>query len=318
MKKVIKYISVVAAILITLSLIGGYVFFKESFKAPPNQLRISGHNSTVETLWTSSDVSDRAAMFIPVHINQIPDTFYMQFDLGAIYSLMYSDPIHSIIKQYPNTLNVKESQKATGAISINIGQMNIEADSLRLVNYGNPIDWSKPKMKVIGTIGSDLVEKIFTGIDFKHSLLHLLVSPPDSLLNSPLSIPFEFKERRTMINASMNNEMYKFMWDTGASGYDLITSKSNWENMVEDPDSIKPHKANQMSRQLKVYTGPCKESFQLGHNKLAINSISYVEGFPWYIELMFKFSGMEGMIGNGSFRESMLFIDVRNEKIIMF
>ena len=315
--KTLKKIGIGFLLFLLISSIGGYFYFKDAFKAPKNLVHVSGESSEINLSWNKGKFSDREGLFIPVKLPYAKETYYMQFDLGAVYSVTYNTAIQSIRKKYDLPDNTEENYFKE--FSLELGNLNLKYDSIKNLDFGKSIDWEDTvSKKIIGTIGADFIEKVKAIIDFKNSKAYFSLVTLDSLKNNPLATSFEFKERKILIPSKINGISKKLMWDTGASAYDLITSKDNWEQMALNKESIKPHDANQLKRKLKVYTAKSDAQLSIGDSNLNLNTVTYIEGFPWYVELAMQFSGMEGMIGNNLFKNSKIFIDVKNEDLIIF
>ena len=308
----IKKVLLSVLTVLVLSMLGAYVYFKDAFKAPINVCSVKGEAKEVPIHWSKSQSSDRQAMFIPVNIPGIPDKVFMQFDLGAVYSVLYSKPIQSLIDHYQDW-EFKDGKEFT----FHIMGMEVNYDSIKLFNYGRPIDFSDKKQKIIiGTIGTDMLERTKAVIDFQNSILAFGQHPSEAIKNRMLS-NFEFKERRIMIPTIFQGESRTFMWDTGASAYDLITSEDNFHAWRDSSKELHFEEANQLNRKLKVYTAPASLHMKIGSKALDIASVTYVEGFPWYIKLMFGLSGMEGMIGNNVFKDQQIYLDCANGEFLI-
>ncbi|GAB3821650.1 hypothetical protein GCM10028895_24230 [Pontibacter rugosus] len=91
--KLFRNICLSVLALLILSSAGGYLYFKRAFKAPLNQLVIQKGTYEVPFTWMVDTLKDKinpnAAMLLPVTIPGSSKTFYMQFDLGAPYSMVY-------------------------------------------------------------------------------------------------------------------------------------------------------------------------------------------------------------------------------------
>ena len=313
----LKKILLILFVFLLISAIGGFFYFKNAFKPLKNLSHVSGKNSRVDLVWNKGKFSDREGLLLPIKLPYAKEIFYMQFDLGAVYSVTYNTTIQSIRKKYQLPENSEENYFKN--FSLTIDKLNVNYDSIKNLDFGKSINWDDTiSKKIIGTIGADFIENVKAIIDFKNSKAYFSLTVPDSLKNHPFATKFEFKERKVLIPTTVNGEKKTLMWDTGASAYDLITSKDNWEQMALNKESIKPHDANQLKRKLKVYTAKSDEKLSIGNSNLNLNTVTYIEGFPWYVKLAMRFSGMEGMIGNNLFKEQTLFIDAENENIILF
>lgn len=308
-----KKILIALITILTLSSFGGYFYFKNMFKAPPNLITVNGSSTEVDITWTNSENSDRAGMFVPVKIKGLPENLYMQFDMGAVYSLLYNKPLSDLAEKY----NIQANTNFIESFEVELNEMTVHFDSIKNINYGKPINWDdKEKKIIIGTLGADFLERVKSVINFKESKLSFYQTTPD-LVNGKDLHDFQFEERRIMIDMALDGETKTLMWDTGASAYNLITSESNYNTLASKPLNEQVEDANQLKRKLKVYTAASDKKFILGDQSLDIKSVTYVDGFPWYIKVMYYFSPMEGMVGNNLFRDKSIYIDPANEKFLL-
>lgn len=308
-----KKILIALIAILTLSSFGGYFYFKNMFKAPPNLITVNGSSAEVDITWTKTENSDRAGMFVPVKIKGVPENLYMQFDMGAVYSLVYNKPLSDLAEKY----NIQANTNFIKSLDVELNEMTVHFDSIKNINYGMPIDWNdKEKMIIIGTLGADFLERVKSVLNFKESRISFYQATPEFVKNKDLH-DFQFEERRIMIDMAMDGETKTLMWDTGASAYNLITSESNYHTLANKPLNEMVEDSNQKKRKLKVYTATSDKKFMLGDQSLDIKSVTYVDGFPWYIKAMYYFSPMEGMVGNNLFRDKVIYIDPENEKLLL-
>ena len=92
MSRVVKKVLLTFLALLVLSGIGGYIFLRGSFQAPPNQLVLNKETATIPFSWQAIELDGSrepfGAMLLPVTIPGLERRFWMQFDLGAPYSLL--------------------------------------------------------------------------------------------------------------------------------------------------------------------------------------------------------------------------------------
>lgn len=315
--RLIKKVIVGGLTLLLITSLGGLVYFRSAFKAPRNLSHVAGVDSSVGISWQPEDFSAREGLYIPVTLPYAEGIFYMQFDLGAVYSVLYNTSVQSIRRK--NGLVDTSAENYVKDFSVKVGGMDVKFDSILNLDYGKELDFQDTvSLKVIGTLGADFAENVKMILDFKKNEANFFFTTPDSLINHPRKINFEFKERKVLLPAVVDGEEKLLMWDTGASAYDLITSKKNWLDMASNPDRATPHDANQLKRKLKVYTAQSSKKIVLGPSVLDLKTVTYVEGFPWYIELAMQFSGMEGMIGNALFADRVIYLDPKDGDFILF
>mgnify|MGYP001111508672 CR=1 FL=1 len=315
--KIIKRISLIVLLLLLVSGIGGYFYFKNMWAAPPNELQVSKGAIALKCTWQASAFSKREALLLPIKLPDIDRTLYMQFDFGSPYSMLYYKTAKSIQKRYPN-FKVKrnpEDRKHAYEVNFSLGNLIVKAPKMRLRNYGKAINWKNPaKIIIIGTIGTDFLERKQVIVDFKNSLVNVFDQLPDDQQNKLQMIDCSFDERRIYLSGMLDNDDKKFMYDSGCSAYSLITDANTW-NKLKIPNT-KPiiHQGNSWGRKLQVLTNPSKYQIDFGKVQVPLRSITHVKGAHWTQKIMMRLSGMGGMIGNHIFKENTIYIDAKNEK----
>ncbi|HAA12800.1 MAG TPA: hypothetical protein DCE41_14360 [Cytophagales bacterium] len=314
MKKLIKFILIFFLVLIVLGGAGGYFYLKRMFQAPPNELSVTGTNSTVPIHWQHHGHFERAAAMVPVQLEGVPHTFHMQLDYGATYSYFHWPTLQSLLDRYPDALEVVTRPRD---VQLLLGDITIQADSLRLRDFGIPIAWDSEEIPVLGTLGSDLLERCPMLLDFQASLLHLIPQVPDSLAQHPARGTFQFEERRVMVPIILEGKEQSMIWDTGTSAFSLMTSKERWQELTIGTDTVQPKPSNQNNRILYTYTAASEQVIELAGKQFPLGTVTYTEGFPWYIEMMYRLSPMKGLLGNAPFQESAIFLDASTETLLI-
>jgi hypothetical protein len=138
-----------------------------------------------------------------------------------------------------------------------------------------------------------------------------------SLTSDPLghqASHFEFKKRRVLLPAKGEKGELKLLYDTGTSAYQLITDPSTWEKLRRKDAEVLEELGNSWGKKLQVFSAPANSSLLLDHTTLNLTKVTYIEGTSGIQNLLMRFSGMNGMIGNQLFEGHVLRLDARNEK----
>ncbi|SFD10827.1 hypothetical protein [Flavobacterium phragmitis] len=307
--KLLKKITLIILTIIVLSLLGGYFYFQKKFTPTENYLNVSGIAENIPIKWISSNENQHEALLIPVQIDGIDKTFYMQFDSGSPITVFYKKSLESISKKFPNRIKT-DSVKKQISTGFTIGNMKINSALFQLLNYGSVINFDNPDAEnIIGTIGTDLLEKRITVLDFKNNKCSFLEQIKEKDFTA-----FEFKKRKILIPSKIENEDLKLLYDTGTSGYELITQKEIWEKYKIKNSLIKTEKGNSWGNTLDVYSASAKKKIQFGNLALNLSEVTYIEGTSNLQKFLMKRSGMQGMIGNKLFLNHKLILDCKNEK----
>lgn len=313
MKRIFKVILFII-ILLGLSSLGGYVYFKDKFKAPKNQLTTAGSASQIPITWVAGSVSDREALLLPVTLEGLTETFYMQFDLGSPITCFYSVPIEGIEKHL-NSFTWQKEPYGLQDFSFSIESIAIKANYAKVLKGGNTYDPNVANdTLIIGTLGSDILEHFQTQINFKNSSISLLREKPDHWRTTLNWHPFLFEERRMILPAKLDGKDINLMWDSGASAYYIICSEKTYTKWKSNDAKENVSSANSFGRTIQVFTSPTKKSMHIANHTIPLNTVTHMTGFPWWQELLFQVaSAMEGMVGNQLFEDYIIYLDAQNQ-----
>lgn len=307
--KLFKKIAAVFLVIIVLFLVGGYFYFQKKFTPPENYLKISGIAENIPIKWISSNENSHSALLLPIKIKGIDRTFYMQFDSGSPVTVFYKKSLESIAEKFQNQVKIDAENNTISSV-FRIGKMNVASNDFEVLDYGEKISFDNPDAEnIIGTIGTDLLEKRITILDFKNNQCSFIEKIKEDAFTD-----FEFKKRKILIPSVIENENLKLLYDTGTSGYELITTKEIWQQYRNKNSAIKTEKGNSWGNTLSVYSASAKKKIQFKNTTLNLSEVTYIEGTSSLQKFLMKRSGMQGMIGNKLFLNHKLILDCRNEK----
>lgn len=307
--KIIKKIVFVIVVVFILSSIGGYYYFDKKFTPPQNYLKVSGVSENLIIKWVSNNDNPYAALLLPVQIKGIEKQFYMQLDFGSPITMFYKNSLQSVQTVFRNQIVLNKNSNQI-ALHFILENMQVSSDMFKLLDYGDKVNFEdKNANNIIGTIGTDLLEKRIIIVDFKKGIC----SFKDKMLEDAFS-EFEFKKRKILIPAKIGNESLKLLYDSGTSGYELITNKSEWEKYKIKNSKIKTHNGNSWGNTLTVISAPANQEIKLGNRKLKLSEVTYIEGTSKIQNILMKLSGMQGMIGNKILLNNKIILDCKNEK----
>ena len=298
-KTMIKKTLLVLLGLLVLSIIGGYFYFDNKFTPPENSLQLSG-TGEVDIQWVGSAKVPYQAMLLPVQVNGFSETYYLQLDYGAPNTMLFTVPLKELD-------SLTRSEGKPDFSSLHLGDMKMERAGFYLKEYGNSI--KDNQYPIIGTLGSDILEKRVVEMDFEKGHFRFTLESPQADWTT-----LSFDKRKLIFHAKINERDLKLLFDSGTSAYQWITDKGNWEEARVPDGPVREDKANSWGRTLYVYTAPAKGLVQMGDVGIPLQEVTYVEGYSMTQELLMRFSGMEGMIGNKFFLGKTLVLDVKNQR----
>ncbi|WP_447641127.1 MULTISPECIES: hypothetical protein [Chitinophagaceae] len=307
--KLLKKIALSVLIVLTLVLIGGYLYFNNKFSPPDNYLTVSNKAENIPIKWISDNDNANAALLLPVQIQGINKEFFMQLDFGSPTTLLYKNSLQSINDEFQKIIS---KNKTEISLSFNIKNLNISSSKFKLLDYGEIVDLNNPNAEnIIGTIGTDLLEKRIIFLDFKHNLCAFSITANESGFSA-----LQFKKRRILLPAKLENQDIKLLllYDSGTSGYELITDEGTWEKLRIPNQKIKTEKGNSWGKELKVTSAPTNQKIVIANTYLTLSEVTHITGTSKIQHLLMKSSGMNGMIGNKIFLNHEITIDCKNEK----
>ena len=299
--KILKKIVLTFLFVLVVAVAGGYIYFDQKFTPDKNYLKVENESGSIPFTWLGKE---KNVLLLPIRFSNDTITYYLQFDTGSAYTVFYSKSVRNI----PQIAIHKETAKA----SFYIGKSKITSDNFKIYNKGND---DSNSLKIIGTIGADILEDRKTIINFKENCIALNVSKVPTQFQNKL-FDFKFKKRKIIFKGLLNGKEEKFLFDTGTSAYELLTNKEVWNNLKLPNSKINIEKSEQSwDNVLTTYTANCNQKIQIANCEIPLNSVTYVEGFSQAQYAMMKFSGMTGMLGNKIFLNNNIYIDCTQNKI---
>lgn len=299
--KLLKKIALGFLTILILISVGGYIYFDQKFTPEKNYLTVQNESENIPITWLGND---KNVLLLPIHFSGNPETYYLQFDTGSPYTVFYSNPIKDLKEIKTNNDRAETS--------FFIGKMEISSHQFKIfkTEKGDQSD----SVKIIGTLGADILEDRKTVINLRENYVVLnLSNVPENFKNN--LIDFKFEKRKMIIPGILQGEKRKFLYDSGTSAYELLTYKEEWENLKAKNSKVKIEKSRSWNNILTTYTANCYQIIKFRNQKIDVKEITYVEGFSNAQFSLMKFSGMSGMLGNKIFLKNSLFIDCSSSKI---
>ena len=299
--KTVKKIVLAILVLFVLSSVSGYIYFDQKFTPEKNYLNVENESGVVPFKWIGNK---KNVLLLPICFEGDDENYYLQFDTGSPYTVFYSKSIKNISQILMNGTNVKTA--------FFIGKTKIASDHFKMYELGNDIQ--NDSIKILGTIGADILENRKTLINFKESFISLnLIKAPKSFQNN--LVDFEFKKRKIIIKGFLKGQQEKFLFDSGTSAYELLTNKEVWQKLKLLHGETTIEKSQSWERVLTTYTANCNQDIIFNNLKVPLQNVTYVEGYSQIQYLMMKFSGMTGMLGNKIFLNKSLYLDGTQKKM---
>lgn len=254
------------------------------------QINLPKENQNIKFTWLSDTVNHKiepySALLIPVKLNNNPNTYYMQFDLGAPKTFFYKEQLSDLLKKKPKT------DTTTFKIESGKGKQQI----------------------IIGTIGEDMIDGRTLIIDYPNRQLKIQTDVPNDLTEKTKLSNFMLMKGSVLFPAILNSKQTILFFDTGSSAFELLASKATSDILAAPNTTTESYPVKSWGRTLTANTRSTNDSLSLASNKLPIKKVTYIDGASdSQVQQMLKL-GIGGMIGNKLFLKSILIIDTKNKR----
>ncbi len=269
--------------------------------------------------WESATISgkyiEKAFLYVPIQIEDIPVSFTMQLDLGTEQTVLYGNAIDSYLKQYPSIANKLDTttrifQKInlhTESIAFNnidMGYMKEFGDAI------HPDSLYTQTPKHIGTMAPDLFQNQILVIDYKNERFAITDSLPNEYKELPAA-PFEQWNGILKIPFTINGEEQKLMFDTGSSPFQLATTK---ERALAISNSVVTDSLSGplwWGQDITFYGLPINKSIRFGGHPIKSDLVYYDKEGLW--DNIYRTLDVWGLTGNAYFFDNIVIIDYKNK-----
>ncbi|HRN54975.1 MAG TPA: hypothetical protein PLL71_00910 [Agriterribacter sp.] len=306
-----------------LSITGCFIFSTKILVAqsiPSNQLILPPKICTLSFRWQGDSVHSvweaNAAILIPVKLKSCPRVFYMQFDLGAPYSLLYKNKLDAIQTKYPKSIPLQGANGKLENFSFKADRILITAKEIVVKQFDtSAVDWNnKNSVEIIGTIGSDLIDGKVAIIDYPHHKLTISQVIPEKLMQRISLSDCIYSHRSVLLPAKVSGKQTMLFFDTGSSMFELLTDKETCRQLAAPNAKLIQYTVKSWNKLLTANTLASNDSIEIANTFIPIRSATYIEGASdSQVEQMLKM-GIGGMMGNKIFLNYILVLDTKNHK----
>jgi hypothetical protein len=285
----------------------------------PNRLVMAEENYHIPLVWSGDSINSKwdpyAALLIPVRLENCPDEYYMQFDLGSPNTILYMDELKDISARYPSVGPFTNSTKKLVDFHFIAGGAKIIAKEIVVHKVKGPgIDKNKGAINIIGTFGGDLIENKIAIIDYPGRTLFLGASIPVHLQSKLMLTDFILAGRAILLPAVIKGNNTMLYFDTGSSTFELITDRATSLSLSSKDATPVKYEVNSWGNLMTANTLPSEDRVIIASQKIPLRHVTYFEGFSdSQVQHMMK-TGMGGMTGNRLFLQFILVLDTRNKK----
>ncbi|MDL2278305.1 hypothetical protein LJC57_06895 [Parabacteroides sp. OttesenSCG-928-G07] len=266
--------------------------------------------------WVGDTISgkyvEKAYIYIPVKIEDLPHDFTVQLDLGTYQTLVYGNAINPFLEAYPSLadkyeipfLKVDLQMGAVRFNAVNMGYYNGVGDTI-------PKDSIHTKTpKHIGTIAPDMFQDKILIIDYKLARLAVVDSLPIEYKDLP-AVEFEEDEGTVKLPFRINGKERKLLFDTGSSPFHLATTK---ERALEISTSVITDSLSGplwWGNEITFYGLEINKPVEFGGQVLKNGMVYYDKDGLW--NEVFNSFDVWGLTGNAYFFDNIVLIDYKNK-----
>lgn len=276
---------------------------------PPNQLQLPPQSFSLDFQWQGDSLpagwEPHAALLIPVHIKNCPQTFYMQFDLGSPYSLLYRNKLEAIRKKYAGSIPVETNGQLEN-FSFEANHQPLLARTISVEQFDSTgIDWNlETQPEIIGTIGADLIDGSIAIINYPRQQITIAPSLPAHLNGGTGFTSFVFANRSVLLPALLKDRQTFLYFDTGSSMFELLTDSTNSHQMAVPGAIPIQYPVHSWGKTVQAITLPIRSTtYMAGISQSQINRMSKM--------------GIGGMIGNKLFLNHILILDTQHQRFAL-
>jgi hypothetical protein len=266
---------------------------------------------------------EKFSIFIPVKVDNIPANFNMQFDLGAVTTVIYGNSINSYLDKYPELKNKIDTSKKFFIqgenhpmftnMELKMGPTTFKnIDIGYFENFGHSIDKdsiSSNTEKHIGTIGPDLFQNKILIIDYPNNRISICDEMPKQYKKATFK-SYREEHGRIQIPLTINDSTQYVLFDTGSSIFTLTAAKEDALKAasIKIVDSLT---VMSWGKEITFYGVKTKKPIKFGNNALNGSTIYYDEEKTF--DGFYKFLNIWGLTGNVFFLKSTVIIDYKNK-----
>ncbi|KAA2239614.1 hypothetical protein F0L74_25825 [Chitinophaga agrisoli] len=277
--------------------------------------------------WKGDSISgryfDKSAILIPLTIDNIPANFNMQFDLGAVRTVIYGNAIEPYLNAYPDFKHKIDTSKQfliqgaynpmfTG-VALKMGAATFSnAEVGYFKDFGGSIDpdsISTKTAKHIGTVGPDLFQDKILIIDYPNKRIGVCQELPKQYKAATFQ-PFQHDGGRINIPLVINDSTRYLMFDTGSSLFTMTTLKED-ALKVAGPAIVDSLAVFSWGKELTFYGVKTKKAIKFG-NKVLNGNVVYFDEQETFKDF-YKFAKIWGLTGNVFFLKNTVIIDYKHK-----
>lgn len=268
--------------------------------------------------WEGADISgkyiEKAFIYVPVNVEDLPYDYTMQLDLGTYDSRIYGKTFQPYLAESKTMTQKLDSTNMFHGLRLKMGDAVFEnAKAGYMVDFGDIVpedSLHSGTPKHVGTIGPDLFQGKVLIIDYPGKRFAVTDSVPDEYKALP-SEPFEVDNGITKLSFKLEGQEEKLMFDTGSSPFQLVTTKER-ALAIASPEIVDSLSGPLWWGQMITFYGFKVNKPLEVSGKARPNSVVYYDKEGLWKQIFDAFK-VWGITGNAYFYDNMLIIDYKNK-----
>lgn len=265
---------------------------------------------------------EKAALLIPVKLNNIEHPFLMQFDLGSPSTVLYGKTLQALKAQYPqNKIQINQQKKRHFAenieLNLNAKQIQLKPKMLILPNMGDTI--LQKANTIIGTLGYDFIKGKIMTIDYPNQTI-LLSDTLASTTNQQVSyLKASTRYFPVIVTVTVDNKDRKMMFDTGSSAFDIITTHKKFKQVEAAEKNLTDSLCcvQAWGKKYRLFSKKLKQPILIGMDTLRDQTLFTTERETFKADIGFAMIGIYGITGNSLVWNKKIIIDTKNNHFMV-
>lgn len=273
--------------------------------------------------WEGDTISakyiEKAYLYVPVRIDDIPIDFKMQLDLGTMQTQFYGIPLKPYLEEFPSLATKLDSISGIKNIifrnvNLQLGSVDFLFDVWHRIDFGDDVPRDSIRsgtLKEIGTIAPDLFQDKILIIDYPSCQLAILDELPSEYRDLP-TVEFELNDGIILLPFRIDGIKQKLMFDTGSSPFPLATSKERALQIASPAIVDSLSGPLWWGQEITFYGLEVNRPIELGGTALGKATVYYDKEGLWE-EGVFKPFQIWGLAGNAYFLDRVIILDYKNK-----
>lgn len=275
-------------------------------------LLISGklNAQSIDFNWEKDSINgkliDKIAMSVPFMIED--KTYRFQFDLGANTTLIYDKCFEKT--EFIKSKEIDHSSEAAGNKIFTIENQNISVGKFKKNNYKLHGLLNFEQEEVCGVVGADLFQNKFLIIDFPNKKAFVSEKLKNRIAKKVEFVDMKIINNKPIVPITIDNKVYHFQYDNGASIFPIVTYKKNFQDLIENSKISE-------NFNIKNFNNPLVVKAIETNKEIIIGKSFFNTKVLWFTDedyFSFEQHGIDGIIGNVFFLDKTIVIDFKNKK----